>query len=126
MDKRTLGCDADGMSAAAAVTPGSDAHGRFLAIDAQGHALRATWRPTHGFVNLSLWRDDRCVETFHLTPTDASDLIAFLVAGFAASVPTPAPPHLQAVPKREDESEAARGSASRLLRRLHRYLSVHR
>jgi hypothetical protein len=107
------------MSAPAAI-PASDAHGRYLAVDEQGHALRATWRPAHGFVNLSLWRDDRCVETFHLTPTDASDLIAFLVAGFAASVPAPTRPHLEVVAAAVEVDGASRWSPTRLLRRLRR------
>ena len=44
-----------------------------------------------GFVNLSLWRHDRCVETFRLTPAEASRLIGFLVEGLARAVPEPAP-----------------------------------
>lgn len=71
--------------------------GRHIAIDDRGIGLRATWRPAHGFVNVSLWRNDRCVETFHLTPKAASDLVAFLVSGLAASVP-PARPSLRVVP----------------------------
>ncbi|HWK90612.1 MAG TPA: amino acid permease, partial [Longimicrobium sp.] len=31
-----------------------------------------------GFVNLSLWSDDRCVQTFHLTPAEAGRLVGFL------------------------------------------------
>jgi hypothetical protein len=57
--------------------------GRHLAIDERGIGLRATWRLDRGFVNLSLWREDRCVETFHLTPDDAAELVAFLVHGLA-------------------------------------------
>jgi len=51
--------------------------------------LRATWRVERGFVNLSLWRRDMCVETFHLTPVEASRLVAFLVDGLARAVPEP-------------------------------------
>lgn len=42
----------------------------------------------HGFVNMSLWRDNRCVETFHLAPSAAAELVSFLVNGLtdAASV----------------------------------------
>ena len=65
---------------------------RHLAIDERGVGLRATWRLERGFVNLSLWRRDMCVETFHLTPAEASRLIAFLVEGLAAAVPEPPPP----------------------------------
>ena len=65
---------------------------RHLAIDERGIGLRATWRLEQGFVNLSLWRHDRCVETFRLTPAEASRLIGFLVEGLARAVPEPAPP----------------------------------
>ncbi len=116
MDRRSIGRDADPMSAPAPI-PASDAHGRYLAVDEQGHALRATWRPARGFVNLSLWRDDRCVETFHLTPTDASDLIAFLVAGFAASVPTAVRPHLEVVTAASQPTRTRRSIARWLHRR---------
>ena len=64
---------------------------RHLAIDERGVGLRATWRLERGFVNLSLWRRDTCVETFHLTPAEASLLIGFLVEGLAGAVPGPAP-----------------------------------
>lgn len=57
--------------------------GRHLSIDERGVALRATWRLDHGFINLSLWRRDRCVETFHLTPGEAAQLVGFLVDGLA-------------------------------------------
>ena len=65
---------------------------RHLAIDERGIGLRATWRLELGFVNLSLWRHDVCVETFRLTPAEASRLISFLVEGLARAVPEPAPP----------------------------------
>lgn len=57
--------------------------GRHLAVDEQGVGLRVTWRLDRGFVNLSLWREDRCVETFHLTPVAAAELMAFLARGLA-------------------------------------------
>lgn len=57
--------------------------GRILAMDERGVGLRATWHLERGFINLSLWRDDTCVETFHLTPADASRLVAFLTEGLA-------------------------------------------
>jgi hypothetical protein len=68
---------------------------RHLAIDERGIGLRATWRLERGFVNLSLWRHDRCVETFRLTPAEASRLVRFIVEGLARAVPEPvaaAPP----------------------------------
>jgi hypothetical protein len=57
--------------------------GRHLAVDERGVLLRATWRLDHGFINLSLWRDDVCVETFHLTPAAAAELVSFLATGLA-------------------------------------------
>jgi hypothetical protein len=61
--------------------------GRHFALDERGIGLRATWHMERGFVNLSLWRDDRCVETFHLTPVEAGRLIGFLARGLADAVP---------------------------------------
>ncbi|CAN5814965.1 hypothetical protein BH24ACT3_BH24ACT3_12640 [soil metagenome] len=57
--------------------------GRHFTVDGRGVGLRATWRLDRGFVNLSLWRGDSCVETFHLTPAAAADLITFLARGLA-------------------------------------------
>jgi hypothetical protein len=57
--------------------------GRILAMDERGIGLRCTWHLDRGFLNLSLWREDTCVETFHLSPTDAGNLVAFLTAGLA-------------------------------------------
>jgi hypothetical protein len=57
--------------------------GRHLAVDERGIGLRATWRLDHGFINLSLWRDGQCVETFHLTPAAAAELVGFLAKGLA-------------------------------------------
>jgi hypothetical protein len=71
---------------------------RHLAIDERGIGLRATWRLDHGFVNLSLWRRDVCVETFRLTPAEASRLVGFLVEGLARAVPEPPAPALAAAP----------------------------
>ncbi|HWI03312.1 MAG TPA: hypothetical protein VNT52_05705 [Acidimicrobiales bacterium] len=64
---------------------------RHLAIDERGIGLRATWRLERGFVNISLWRHDRCVETFRLTPAEATRLVGFIVEGLARAVPEPAP-----------------------------------
>jgi hypothetical protein len=52
-------------------------------VDERGVLLKATWRLEHGFINVSMWRDDRCVETFHLAPSDAASLVGFLVSGMA-------------------------------------------
>lgn len=68
--------------------------GRLLSIDERGVGLRLTWRLDRGFANLSLWRDDVCVETFHLQPGEAARLVSFLVQGLAdattSSVAAPA------------------------------------
>ena len=76
-----MGVTIDCMGAGAATTHVPT--GSTWLVDEQGVALRATWRLSHGFINLSIWRDDRCVETFHLTPGDAAQLIGFLVRGLA-------------------------------------------
>ena len=52
--------------------------GRALFVDDRGHGLQATWHASQGFVNLSLWRDDRCVETFRLSAAEAARLVDFL------------------------------------------------
>lgn len=71
---------------------------RMLASDEQGVGLRATWRPRFGFVNLSLWRDRRCVETFHLSPVDAARLVSFLAESLASVAPEPDRLPLRTVP----------------------------
>ena len=81
---------------AADALPRPPAARRHLAIDERGVGLRATWRLEHGFVNLSLWRRDVCVETFHLTPSEASRLVGFLVEGMAGALPPPI--HLSVAP----------------------------
>lgn len=55
--------------------------GRELFVDERGVGLRATWHLEHGFVNVSVWRDDVCTETFHLSVTDAARLVGFLADG---------------------------------------------
>ena len=97
---------------------------RHLALDERGIGLRATWRFELGFVNLSLWRHDVCVETFRLTPAEASRLIGFLVEGLARAVPEPQPPPALAtapsppdVPRyRRRLAEALESAASQLRR----------
>lgn len=64
---------------------------RHLAIDERGIGLRATWHFDQGLVNLSLWRDDRCVETFRLRAQEVAKLVGFLVDGLADAVPEPVP-----------------------------------
>jgi hypothetical protein len=59
--------------------------GRELFVDGRGHGLRATWHLDEGIVNLSLWRDDRCVETFQLPVADVARLVGFLVDGLAGA-----------------------------------------
>ena len=56
---------------------------RAFLLDERGVGLRATWHLERGFANLSIWRGDRCTETFHLSVADAAGLIAFLADGLA-------------------------------------------
>ena len=55
--------------------------GRVLFADEQGVGLRATWHLERRMVNLSVWRENRCVETFRLAVGDAARLAGFLVEG---------------------------------------------
>ena len=57
--------------------------GRVLFSDTEGRVLRATWHLDRGLVNLSVWNDDRCTETFRLSLADAAQFVAFLVEGFS-------------------------------------------
>ena len=89
MDGAAVGRDDRPMGAGAstvAVAP----TGSMWAIDERGVGLRATWRLEQGFINLSVWRDDVCVETFHLTPGDAARLVTFFVDGLAEATTSPA------------------------------------
>jgi hypothetical protein len=98
--------------------------GRHLAVDERGVGLRATWRLDHGFVNLSLWRGETCVETFHLTPAAAAELVSFLARGLAdatavASMAQVAP--LRAVPPPAPSlADRMAAALERLAARLHR------
>jgi hypothetical protein len=74
--------------------------GRALFSDTEGRVLRATWHLDRGLVNLSVWHDDRCTETFRLSLGDAAQFVAFLVGGLsdattrllhAVATPTPTP-----------------------------------
>jgi hypothetical protein len=57
--------------------------GRVLFSDDEGRILRATWHLDRGFVNLSVWKFDRCTETFRLSIGDAAQLVGFLVDGLS-------------------------------------------
>lgn len=97
--------------------------GRYLAVDETGGGLRATWRPAQGFTNLSLWRGDVCVETFHLSPEQMGELIAFLGTRLAAACPEPprlrvVPPHEPSVPLSHPLQVAFRHSRSATARLL--------
>ena len=48
-------------------------------------ALRASWHAEIGVVVLSLWREDACVGTLRLTPTEAARLIGTLADGLASA-----------------------------------------
>ena len=79
--------------------------GRALFVDERGLGLRATWHPERGIVNLSVWREDRCVETFWLSMADAGRLATFLVGGLADAA-------TQAVDDVTEERPAATSSGS--------------
>jgi hypothetical protein len=98
--------------------------GRMLAMVERGVVLRATWRLDRGFLNLSLWRNGRCVETFHLTPATAAEFMSFLVHGLAdattlsatapvLSIAAPSPPRKD---RWRETVGTARSAAGRLLR----------
>jgi len=78
--------------------------GRHLAVDERGVLLRATWRLDHGFINLSLWRDDTCVETFHLTPAAAAELVSFLASGLADATAVASAARLTAIQGGSEDS----------------------
>ena len=59
--------------------------GRDIYLDERGQALRLTWHPERGIVNVSMWRDDRCVETFRLPIGDVARLVGFLVDGLGSA-----------------------------------------
>jgi hypothetical protein len=103
---------------------------RHFAVDERGVGLRATWHPEHGFVNVSLWSGDRCVQTFRLTPVEAGRLVGYLAGVLAEAVPAPRP-HLAAVPalpqehevvERPDRLDAVRRQVSAALDRAARLL----
>ena len=91
---------------------------RHLAVDERGTGLRLTWRPERGFVNLSLWRGDRCVETFHLSPSAAAEVIGFLARGLADTTSVARLASVTALPRRPSVRERAAGVLTHLARRL--------
>ena len=101
---------------------------RHFAVDERGIGLRATWHPEHGFVNVSLWSGDCCVQTFRLTPVEAGRLVGYLAGVLADAVP--ARPRLAAVPElaegegieRTDRLGAARRQVADTLDRAARRL----
>ncbi len=62
---------------------------RHIALDERGVGLRATWHEDRGFVNVSLWSGDRCVQTFHLSPVEAGRLVASSPACWPTPCPSP-------------------------------------
>jgi hypothetical protein len=56
----------------------------------QTRAVRVSAHPEVGRIALSLWRDDRCVGSVHLTPAEAAALTG-KVAEALAGLPTAAP-----------------------------------
>lgn len=90
--------------------------GRHLALDEREVALRATWHLDQGFLNLSLWRADRCTETFHLAPEQAADLVSFVVGGLAeaATVPPTSRPVPPSAPRAPFAARARRRIAASL------------
>lgn len=89
--------DSCGMVRAQAEQPSPEVLGSLMMFDEQRILLRATWRPLHGFFNISLWRDERVVETFHLTPDAATSLMAFFTRAFVSSLPAAANTRLRLV-----------------------------
>ena len=63
--------------------------GREFFIATDGSVLRTTWHVDRDLVNLSVWRGDRCTETFQLARVDAARLIAHLADGLASVAPAP-------------------------------------
>lgn len=92
---------------------------RFMASDERGVGLRVTWRPALGLVNLSLWSDQRCAETFHLTPDQSAELIAFLASSLASVAPEPQlVSALRSVPPVTDRRTTAASEIARSVRAL--------
>jgi hypothetical protein len=56
-----------------------------------GRAVRVSTHAEAGVVNVSLWRDDVCVGTARLAPSEAAGLIGGLTDGLAELAARPAP-----------------------------------
>ena len=113
MDSGAAGWDDPGMGGAEAAR---GPVGSTWLVDERGVLLKATWRLDHGFINVSMWRDDRCVETFHLQPSDAAQLVSFLVAGMAeATSVQAAAPIVSIVPDPPAARASVRARAAGLL-----------
>jgi hypothetical protein len=52
--------------------------------DARGRSLKASWHPEAGLVVISLWESDRCIGTFRLAASDASELMVLLAGAVQA------------------------------------------
>ena len=96
--------------------------GRVMFLDEQGRGLRATWHLDRGFVNLSVWHDDHCSETFRLTVGDTARLVGFLVdglsdatAGLLRAVSEPQVPSRSRLPVQRAEFASVVRSARRRL-----------
>lgn len=57
----------------------------------EGRALRISGHPESGSVVLSIWRDDKCVATHHLSPNDVPELIKVLAATLVDATPAQRP-----------------------------------
>jgi hypothetical protein len=57
-----------------------------LFLDERGSLLRARWDPASGIVQLSVWRDGRCVATHALSGGDAARLSALLTEAWASAL----------------------------------------
>jgi hypothetical protein len=87
------------------------AQARHFALDERGVGLRATWHADHGFLNVSLWTGNRCVQTFHLAPVEAGRLVGFLAQVLGEAVAEPSRPSaLAAVPDTPQGADEARRS----------------
>ena len=108
-------CDSERMQPAAEERPASEDLGSLMMFDEQRVLLRATWKPRRRFFNISLWRDDRVVETFHLSPEEAVKLTTYVNRAFVSSLPATSSVSLHAVRPAEQ-----RKSQGHLLARLRR------
>jgi hypothetical protein len=63
--------------------------GREFFLDESGTVLRVSWHLDRRLANMSVWRGDRCTETFQLAAADAARLIAYLADGLASAASAP-------------------------------------